>query len=139
MHIAFLLPSFHSASSGGGAESYVSTMADALTERGHRVSIIALAQTEESNGNSRLMKVKSPNLHWYIYRALPFGKSIVMPLREVEWSRAGWSALMQLHRHHQVDVVEAGEIMVLQQMARGEKPPFVVRAHGNQLAIKRFS
>jgi glycosyltransferase involved in cell wall biosynthesis len=139
MHIAYLLSGSHSESGGGGAESYVRTMADALIECGHRVTIMALGQREETNGSLRLKNIKSPNLHWYLYRALPIGKSVAMPVREVEWSRRCWSAVMDLHRREPIDIVETGETIVLQQLTGGTKPPVVVRGHGNQLAIKRFT
>jgi len=139
MHISFLLPAFHSASGGGGAESYVSTMAEALVERGHRVSIIALGKGNLSNGQVRLIQLAAPRWHWFLYRGLPFGKSMAMPVREIEWSRRAWSALMELNAQDPVDVVETGETMVLQQTTRGRKPSVVIRGHGNPLAIKRFS
>jgi glycosyltransferase involved in cell wall biosynthesis len=137
MHISFLLSAFHSASAGGGAESYVSTMADALLERGHRVSIIALGERSVSNGRIRLVQVSRPKLHWYLYRGLPFAKSFAMPVREIEWSRCVWSALAELTLEDPVDVVETGENMALQQLAFGRKPPVVIRGHGNPLSIKR--
>jgi glycosyltransferase involved in cell wall biosynthesis len=139
MHIAFLLSAFHSASGGGGAESYVSTMAEALVERGHRVSIIALGGGNLSNGHVRLVQLAAPNWHWFLYRGLPFGKSMAMPVREIEWSRRAWSALMELNRLDPVDVVETGETMVLQQTTLGRKPAVVIRGHGNPLSIRRFS
>jgi len=138
MHISFLLSAFHSASAGGGAESYVSTMADALVERGHRVSIIALGEPGVSNGRLRTIQVARPNLHWFLYRGLPFAKSFAMPVREIEWSRCAWSALAELNEQDPVDLVETGENIALHQAAPGEKPPVVVRGHGNALSIKRF-
>lgn len=138
MHICFLLSAFHTASVGGGAESYVSTMADALLEQGHRVSVIAFGQADRSDGRLRLLEIRKPNLHWLLYRGLPFAKSLAMPVREIEWSRRMWSALAALHREDPVDVVETGETLVLQQLVSGRKPPLVVRGHGNPLAIKRF-
>jgi glycosyltransferase involved in cell wall biosynthesis len=138
MHVAYLLSGFHSQSGGGGAESYVSTMAEDLIERGHRVSIIALGEPAVINGGPRLVKVRQPNLHWFVYRALPFGKSLAMTLREFEWSRTGWSAVAELHRQDPIDVVETGENMALQQLSIGKKPPVIVRGHGNALSIKRF-
>ena len=113
-------------------------MAEAFVERGHRVSIIALGGGNLSNGNVRLIQPDARNWHWFLYRGLPFGKSMAMPVREIEWSRCAWSALMELHRHHPVDVVETGETMVLQQTTPGRKPPVVIRGHGNPLSIKRF-
>lgn len=138
MHIAYLLSGSHSASGGGGAESYVRTMADALIERGHRVTVLAIGQREETNGSLRLKNIKSPNLHWYLYRALPIGKSVAMPVRELEWSRAAWSALAELDLEHPVDIVEAGENMAVQQLVSAVRPPVVIRCHGNAFAIKRF-
>jgi glycosyltransferase involved in cell wall biosynthesis len=139
MHISFLLSAFHSASAGGGAESYVSTMADALLERGHRVSIIALGEPSVSNGRLRMIQVARPNLHWFLYRGLPFAKSFAMPVREIEWSRCAWTALAELNKHDPVDLVETGENIALHQAALGAKPPVVIRGHGNGLSIKRFS
>lgn len=139
MHISFLLSAFHSAAAGGGAESYVSTMADALLERGHRVSIIALGEPSLNNGRLRTIHVGRPNLHWFLYRGLPFAKSFAMPVREIEWSRCAWSALAKLDQEDPVDIVETGENIALHQVARGERPPLVVRGHGNPLSIKRFS
>ena len=138
MHICFLLSAFHSTSVGGGAESYVSTLADALVEQGHRVSIIAFGQADHSKSQVCLTEVEKPNLHWFLYRGLPVARSLAMPVREIEWSRRIWSALAALHHEHPVDVVETGETLVLQQLVSGRKPPLVVRGHGNPLAIKRF-
>ncbi|HEY8188551.1 MAG TPA: glycosyltransferase family 4 protein [Pyrinomonadaceae bacterium] len=139
MHISFLLSAFHSASAGGGAESYVSAMADALLERGHRVSVIALGEPGVRNGRMRMIQVARPNLHWFLYRGLPFAKSFAMPVREIEWSRCAWSALAELNQQDPVDLVETGENIALHQSAPGEKPPVVVRGHGNALSIKRVS
>jgi len=139
MHICFLLPEFHSTSGGGGAESYVSTMADALKEQGHRVSIIAFGQTNGLDRRLGLIQLAPPNLHWFLYRGLPFAKSLAIPVREIEWSRRAWSALMDLDHRDPVDVVETGETIVLQQTTLGRKPPVVIRGHGNPLAIKRYS
>ena len=139
MHISFLLSAFHSPNGGGGAESYVSTMADALLERGHRVSIIALGEPGVSNGRLRTIRIATPNLHWFLYRGLPFAKSLAMPVREIEWSRCAWSALAKLHHEDPVDIVETGENLALQQVGSGKKPPLVIRGHGNPLSIKRFT
>jgi glycosyltransferase involved in cell wall biosynthesis len=138
MHVCFFTITYHSPTGGGGAESYVSTMAEALVERGHRVSIIALGGGNLRNGRVRLIQLAAPNWHWFLYRGLPFGKSMAMPVREIEWSRRAWSALMELNRRDPVDVVETGETMVLQQATLGRKPPVVIRGHGNPLSIKRF-
>ncbi|HEY0430857.1 MAG TPA: glycosyltransferase family 4 protein, partial [Pyrinomonadaceae bacterium] len=138
MHVCFLLSAFHSASAGGGAESYVSTMADALVEQGHRVSVIAFGEGDSHDGPLRVHQIRKPNLHWYVYRGLPFAKSLALPVREIEWSRRMWSALVELHKMDPVDVVETGETLVLQHLAAGSKPPLVVRGHGNPFAIKRF-
>src|SRR6266508_6592282 len=108
MHICFLLSAFHSTSVGGGAESYVSTMADALVEQGHRVSIVAFGQANGSTEALQLIEVQKPNLHWFLYRGLPVAKSLAMPVREIEWSRRMWSALAALHQEDPVDVVETG-------------------------------
>jgi glycosyltransferase involved in cell wall biosynthesis len=136
MHICFLLSAFHSASSGGGAESYVSTLADALVEQGHRVTVIAFGDSDGHEGSPQVRHLRKPNLHWLIYRGLPFAKSLALPVREMEWSRRIWSALIELHRVDPVDVVETGETLVLQQLTAGKKPPLVVRGHGNAFAIK---
>lgn len=136
MHICFMLTAFHSSSHGGGAESYVSTMADALVERGHRVSVIAFGNAEHQPG-VRLRSVQQPNLHWYLY-GLPLLRSLTMPVREIEWSRSMWAALAELDKEDPVDVVETGETLALQQLTPGPKPPLVVRGHGNPEAIKRL-
>ena len=138
MHITFLLSEFHSASAGGGAESYVSTIADALVERRHRVSIIAMGEGNSRQERVRLIRLAPPNLHWLLYRNLPFAKSLAMPVREVEWSRRVWSAVVKLNREDPVDIVETGENMALRQMIMGKRPPVVIRGHGNPLSIKRF-
>lgn len=138
MHIAYLLSGSHSESGGGGAESYVRTMADALIKCGHRVTILAIGQREETNGSLRMKNIKSPNLHWYLYRTLPIGKSVAMPVRELEWSRAAWRALVELNAEDPVDVAEAGENMAVQQLVSAVRLPVVIRCHGNALAIKRF-
>lgn len=112
-------------------------MADALVERGHRVSVIAFGDKGHQRGGLRLRAVRQPNLHWYLYR-LPLAKSLTMPLREIEWSRSMWDALADLDTEDPVDVVETGETLALQQMTPGRKPPLVVRGHGNPEAIKRL-
>src|SRR5207244_11063024 len=139
MHIAFLLSECHSSSAGGGAESYVSTMADALVERGHRVSIIAMGKGNSSTPGVRFIRLAPANMHWFLYRSLPVAKSLAMSVREIEWSRRAWSALMALHRESPVDIVETGETLAMQQLAAGRKPAVVSRGHGNPLATKRFS
>jgi glycosyltransferase involved in cell wall biosynthesis len=113
-------------------------MKAALEERGHRVSIIAFGEANGLNGHRGRTKLAPANLHWFLYRGLPAAKSLAMPIREIEWSRRAWSALMTLHQQDPVDLVETGETMVLQQLAAGDKPPLVIRGHGNPLAIKRY-
>jgi glycosyltransferase involved in cell wall biosynthesis len=141
MHICFFSAEHHSEVGGGGAESYVNTMAQALTGIGHQVSVIAFGKHNEQRFDERVRVIKSSarNWHWYLYRGLPLGKSFAQPVREIEWSQCAWSALEKLNKANPVDVVETGEMIVLQQLVPGKKPPMVVRGHGNRLAIKRFT
>ena len=141
MHICFVMPDYHSARGGGGVESYVGTVAPAMTDRGHQVTVVALGQRTAIywDGPVKVVEVRAPRLHWYLYRSLPLAKSLALPMREIEWSRRAWSALEKLHREDPVDAVEAGEMLVLQQLVAGQKPPLVVRGHGNRLGSKKFS
>ena len=140
MHVCFFSIGHHGEAAGGGAESYINTMAHALTEIGHKVSVIALSKenAQSYDGQVRIVQSAVKNRHWYLYRGLPFGKSFAQPVREIEWSRCAWSALSQLNREDPVDLVETGEVMTLQQLAGGKRPPVVIRGHGNTISIKRF-
>lgn len=112
-----------------------------MVARGNRVTVVSLGQRMaiHHDGEVRVTETPAPHLHWYLYRGLPLGKSLNLPVREIEWSRRAWTALSRLHGEEPVDVVETGEMLVLQALAPGQKPPLVVRGHGNRLAIKRFS
>ena len=140
-HIGYLLSGYHSDNAGGGAESYVSTMADGLINAGCRVTMIVLsAQNGESNdGPIREVRLRSPNWHWRFYRSAPIGKPWNLVIREIEWSFVGWREIIRLHKRDPFDVIESGENMVLKGLVWGAKPPLVIRGHGNRLALKRFS
>src|SRR5690242_16949096 len=105
MHVCYLAGEYHDAAGGGGAESYVKTMTHALTNVGHQVSVIALGKNNEQTLDGRVRVIQAPvkNLHWYLYRGLPFGKSLAQPVREIEWSRVAWSALARLTDTNPVD------------------------------------
>jgi glycosyltransferase involved in cell wall biosynthesis len=139
IHVGYLLSGYHSASAGGGAESYISTMADGLIKAGCRVTMVVLSDKNETSyeGPVRVVKVRSPNWHWRFYRCAPRGKPWNLVIREIEWSFVGWNAVARMHKRDRFDVVEAGETMVLKALTLGKKPPLVVRGHGNRLALKR--
>ena len=141
MHICYLTIDYHSSQSGGGIASYLTTIAEAMTQMGHRVTIIALARRNNTDQDGRIAvrEVKSPNVHWYLYRVLPAAKSLALPVREVEWSRRLWSELVELNRQDPVDVVETGESALFWRLFVPGSPPAVVRGHGNTFAIKRLS
>src|SRR5690348_9329375 len=114
MHICYLTTDYHSTAVGGGIASYVSSMADAMTTLGHNVTVITLGRHNRSSrkGSIQVREVASPNTHWYLYRALPIGKSLALPIRELEWSHRLWSALLDVSREDPVDIVETGELAV---------------------------
>lgn len=141
LHICYLSVDMRTRHSGGGISSYLCSLTPALVADGCRVTIIALATKCSDNlvDGVRVIGVKSPNLHWFIYRLLPVGKSLNLPVREIEWSRRLWARLAAVHKEDPIDVVECDETaLVWCRMIKG-LPPIVVRGHGNTLAIERAS
>ena len=138
MHVAYLSIDSHSGSSGGGIASYIATMAEALTEAGHRVTVISLGAATKSYraGKVRVHQLSQPNLHWYFYRCL-FKSSLATVIREIEWSHRLWSKLKEVHTRDPVDVVEACESGLFWRAWMAEAPPTVVRGHGSPKGAKR--
>jgi glycosyltransferase involved in cell wall biosynthesis len=139
MHICYLTIDSHSAQAGGGIASYILSLAQTFRDWGHCVSIITLASENYDRLESgvRQIGVKAPNLHWYLYRGLPVGKSLNGLVRELEWSRSLWLRVAELHQESPIDIIETTETANVWSVFMKGLPPMVVRGHGNALAIER--
>jgi glycosyltransferase involved in cell wall biosynthesis len=133
MHIGFLAMDYPSAGAGGGVGSQVRVLAQALVEAGHKVTVVALGRRKTSGVEDRVRvhRVAPGNLHWYLSRIPLLDRLLVTAIRELEYSKAIWSAVRRLHAAEAFDILEATETGALGVACAGPRIPLIIRLHGD--------
>jgi glycosyltransferase involved in cell wall biosynthesis len=134
MHIGFVsTESPYAQLHGGGISTYLGSLLPKLAAKGHRVSLMAFAEKDESfwleNDRMHVIHLKQPNLHWYIGRLGLPGRLLAPILRQFEWSLRFLKTVRRLHRKEPFDILECTEVggLFLHRFA-----PVVVRLHGSK-------
>lgn len=142
MHICFSTIDYHQRTQGGGIASYLDALCPALVKLGHQVSIVGPGKEKNDFVNEhgvRIIQRPLGSIHWYAYR-LKLPGIIYLPLREWEWSRSLFGAILYLHMETPVDFIESTEIGLWKLVSnRNGLPPVVVRLHGSSFIFRTFS
>lgn len=141
MHICYLAIDHHVDAAGGGIASYVDTLARALVEKGHRVTVVARGNKHETTVSDGITLVRVPlgNVHWYLHK-LRFPLGLPLIVREVEWSFALRQCLGRLVEKERIDIIEGCESGLL--FLRGGTVgvvPRLVRLHGDRYVFAKYS
>jgi glycosyltransferase involved in cell wall biosynthesis/LmbE family N-acetylglucosaminyl deacetylase len=124
--------------SGVGAQ--VRLLAQALTEAGHAVSVIDFsphAVVSDDYGVA-VHRVRATRFHWFLRRLLLVGKSLALPVRELENSFAVWKAMREIYKSRRIDVIEGTETAMLL-LTLGRRIPVIIRLHGEQYTFQKFT
>ncbi len=142
MHFGFLALDYPSAESGGGVGTQIRLLAKALVEAGHRVSVVALRESgtpeRARDGGVDVHRVSPGNLHWYLSRIPGMNALLVTAIREVEYSKAVWTAVRKIQRELPLDLLEGtetGSVYVSLQ----RKVPLVIRLHGDAFTFHKYT
>jgi Glycosyl transferase 4-like domain len=97
VHIGFIaIESPFDSDAGGGISAYLRAMIPSLTHAGHRVTVIVNERRsgshESVDESVRVVPVHLPNLHWYAGKLPLLDRTVVLPLRQFEWSAAFYRA-----------------------------------------------
>jgi glycosyltransferase involved in cell wall biosynthesis len=82
--------------------------------------------------------VRLPSLHWYLARLPLCARTVVLPLRQIEWSLAFYHAAGRAFRHDPPDVLESTELGALL-LAPGIGTPLVIRLHGSDYIFRKHT
>lgn len=141
MHIGFITPeSPYGAAPSGGIAAYLRALIPELADRGHAVTIIAPDQMAREfwaeQERVRVRHFRLPSLHWYLRRAPLARRTIVLPLRQLEWSWAFARQARAAARREGYDILEATESggLFLSQIA-----PTVIRLHGSEWVFRKYT
>lgn len=141
MHICYLAIDHHVNSGGGGIASYVDTVARALVDQGHKVTVVAKGPRHETTVSDGITLVRVPlgNVHWYMHK-LRFPLGLPLLVREFEWSFALRRCLKRLVENEKIDIVEGCEsgLLFLNNGSVGAVPR-VVRLHGDRYVFAKYS
>ncbi len=143
MHFGFLALDYPSVTSGGGVGSQIRVLARTLVEAGHHATVVALGEggcpsmTEDEG--VEVHRVAPGNIHWYISRFPGMDSLIVTAVREIEYSRAIWSAIRAIQKKQPFDLLEGTETGSLCAALWGGKVPLVIRLHGDPFTFCKYT
>ena len=143
MHVCFVALSYPldgGPSSGVGTQ--VRVLAEAMVERGHSVSIVALGSNETlriKNHGIRICSVTSGKWHWYISKLPLVGKLFALPIRELEYSLAAWRGVRRTNKVEKIDLIEGTETGMLAVTSLIRFAPVIVRLHGEQYTFHQHT
>jgi hypothetical protein len=141
MHICYVAIDHHVDAAGGGIASYVDTLARALVEQGHRVTVVARGSKHETTFSDGITLVRVPlgNLHWYLHK-LRFPLGVPLIVREIEWSFGLRQCLGRLVERERIDIIEGCESGLLFLSGGAVRViPRLVRLHGDRYAFAKYS
>ncbi|MBZ9628920.1 glycosyltransferase family 4 protein [Psychroflexus sp. CAK1W] len=121
MKIAFLTPEYphQNTGSSGGIGTSIKNLADALSQLGHKVHIMAYAQAEDKvfeHENISIHQIKNQKfkgLSWWLTR------------KKIE------KYINELHANNQIDIVEAPDWTGISSFIQPQKCPIVIKLHGS--------
>jgi glycosyltransferase involved in cell wall biosynthesis len=141
-HICFVESGYPHPHGGGGAGSYVQTVARELVRRGHKVSVVtAYCPQCPMESRDQGVRVYRPllksGLHWYVSK-LPAIRTLALALRTLEHGWLKYRFLERLHRTALIDLVEFTEGGDFWHAMRAPFP-YLSHLHGSRYTVKRAS
>jgi glycogen synthase len=143
MRLCFLTPNYPSQHGGSGVGTQVRTLARGLVRHGHAVTVVALANAGTPGASDdqgvAVWRARAGNLHWYAYKLPVLGRLLVLALRELEYARALYAPLRQLHRQQPFDLIEATETGAIWAALRMRHVPLIARLHGEEYTFHKYT
>ncbi|HEY6231365.1 MAG TPA: glycosyltransferase family 4 protein [Pyrinomonadaceae bacterium] len=141
MHIGFVTgESPYSDAPGGGIAAYLRAVIPAYLDGGHRVSLFAGADQQETfraeNNRVEVHHFRLPAAHWYASKVPLLRGTITLPLRQVEWSAAFYKRVARVAARENFDVLECTEVGGL---FLGSLAPLVIRLHGSEAVFRKYT
>jgi glycosyltransferase involved in cell wall biosynthesis len=141
-HFCFVESGYPHPHGGGGAGSYVQTVARELVRRGHTVSVVTAhcpqCPTESRDqGVGVYRPLLKSGLHWYVSK-LPAIRTLALTLRTLEHGWLKYRFLQKLHHSTPIDLVEFTEGGDFWHALRAPFP-YVGHLHGSRYTVKRAS
>lgn len=141
MNICFVALSFRAHDQpASGISAQVRVLGKSLAAAGHSVSVVTLGSRSETVNDEGLQVfyVPSSNLHWYLSRLPLIGKWVAAPVREIEYSIAGWKGVRRAQRISPIQLIEGTETGML--LASFWKHcPAVIRLHGERYTFDKYT
>jgi len=129
-------------SRGGGIAAYLRAIIPGLIGAGHRVTVIANAREagvrRAYDGALNVVQVRLPSLHWYLARLPWCARTVVLPLRQLEWSSTFYRAARRVFRYDPPDVLESTDLGSLW-LAPSAGIPLVIRLHGSDYIFRKYT
>lgn len=143
MHICFLSFDYPSRLGGGGVGNQAQLIGRGLVKLGMKVSVIALVQSglpefEEDQGVG-VYRIKPGNAHWYVSKIPFLGKILTLPVRELEYSWAGYKKICDINSNSTISLVEGTETGMLFVSLRMHKIHTTIRLHGERYTYAKYS
>jgi|GEM_PF-306840 len=143
MHIGFVALDYPSSVSGGGVGNQVRTLAQALVQAGHRVTVVALSEpglpAYDDDGGIRIYRVARGNLHWYASKLPGLGSRLILALRELEYGWAAYRQIQALRRQEPFDLIEGTETGAFWIAICLRDVPLVIRLHGEMYTFHKYT
>jgi glycogen(starch) synthase len=143
MHVGFVSLDYPSHGGGGGVGTQVRTLAKALVQAGHRVTVVALAAPGQPSirvdEGIKVYRVERGNVHWYATKVPMIGAMLSLTIRELEYSWAAYRQLRAIHQQDPIDVIECTETGAVVIAFKLNKIPLVVRLHGEKYTIYKHT
>ncbi|MFV9505986.1 MAG: glycosyltransferase family 4 protein [Oscillochloridaceae bacterium umkhey_bin13] len=143
MHICFVSLDYPSQYSGGGVGNQVRLLGHKLIEQGHRVSVVALAQSNLPHhvvdGGIDVFRVQTRKFHWYTYKLPLVGRHLVLAVREIEYAWACYTIVKSIHRQHPIDLIEGTETGAVLIALFARQIRLLIRLHGEQYTFDKYT
>ncbi len=129
------------ASSGVGSQ--VRLLAHSLIESGNSISVVDLADKDESSRSdergAEIIRVRSGKLHWFAGKLPLIGALLALPLRELEYSIAVWRGVRRANKIRKLDLIEGTETGMLLVALFFRQAPLLIRLHGEQYTFLKYT
>jgi glycosyltransferase involved in cell wall biosynthesis len=129
-----------------GVGSQVQTIAHSLIDSGNTVSVLNLttqrSRTEADERDERgveIYHVRSSNLHWFAGKLPLIGKSLALPVREIEYAVAVWRGVRRANSVRKLDLIEGCETAMLLVTLLSRKKPVIIRLHGEKYTFDKYT
>ena len=126
-----------------GVGSQVRLLAHSLLEAGNSISVVDLAETDESSTTdehgAHILRMRSGRLHWFVGKLPIIGALLTLPLREIEYSVAVWRGVRAANKVRKLDLIEGTETGMLLVALFSKSIPLLIRLHGEQYTFHKYT